>query len=183
LYELTASADTRLLSLFPDTVKGFDTELAAVAGGQTQHALFRFPIEGLPAGTGVRSAVLTLRGIGSYRDEAPVAVEVFPVTSPWEEPQATWLARSTMEDWTTPGGDSGPAAASAVVTATEPGSVWEWDVTQLVQRWHAAESPNHGLVLRLPAGAEGIKSFASREHPEASMRPVLRVEMAAPPPP
>ena len=183
VYELTASADTRLLSLFPDTVKGFDYELAAVAGAQTQHALFRFPIEGLPTGAGVRSAILTLKGIGSYGDEAPIAVEVLPVTSPWEEPQAAWLARSTMEDWTTPGGDGGPSAASAVITATEPGSVWEWDVTQLVQRWHAAGLPNHGLVLRLPAGAEGIKSFASREHPEASMRPVLRVELAATRPP
>lgn len=177
-YELSAGADTRLLSLFPDTVKGFDSELAAVGGDQKQVALLRFPIEDLPTGLPLRSATLVLKGIGSYGDQAALPVEVRPVTSAWEEPEASWLARSTYEDWDSPGGDAGPAMAVAEVAGTDPATTWTWDVTWVVRQWQSGQLPNHGLLLGLPEGSRGIKSFASREHPDPSMRPVLRVERA-----
>ncbi|MBD3173667.1 MAG: DNRLRE domain-containing protein, partial [Armatimonadia bacterium] len=180
VYELEPIADTRLLSLYPDTVKGFGPELAAVAGWQEQHALLRFPIEGLPGDAAIESAALVLTGVGSYGDSEPIAVEVRAVTAPWEESGASWLARSVHRDWEDAGGQAGPVSTSAEVTATEAGSVWRWDVTDLVDAWGAGRLPNHGLMLALPDGADGIKSFASREHPDAGVRPVLRCRLNAP---
>ncbi len=49
-----------------------------------------------------------------------------------------------------------------------------WDVTTLVKEWTTQKSPNKGMFLRVTDG-RGRIVFASRESPDASLRPTLEV--------
>ncbi len=53
----------------------------------------------------------------------------------------------------------------------------DWDVTDLVRGWLDRRYPNAGLLLRVkPGGKNGVVDFHSRESPDASARPVLKLQ-------
>lgn len=190
-YELTPSADTRLMGSFPDEPKGSDPEIAMVEGGQTQRILMRFPLELLPADCEVTSAVLTLRSYLDYGDATTVEAGVFRVTRPWQGRAVTWRTATPADAWGRPGGDAmgrdetpftGPGgAATPYATARlgplTPGDALTWDVTDLVREWYAGQQPNHGLLLALDTPADANKSVAAMEHPDPAMRPRLTVTL------
>lgn len=189
-YELTASADTRLMGSYPEHVKGWDPEIAVVEGGQSQRMLLRFPVELLPEAGTVASAELTMRGNIDYGDEAPAEIHIYRIAEAWQERGATWLDRTLREAWQTPGGDAVgcnlrmPGAvgapepyASASVARLTPGGTVQWDVTDLVGLWRSGRRENHGLMLALAPGASGNRSFCSREHANPALRPKLTVRL------
>lgn len=57
-----------------------------------------------------------------------------------------------------------------------------WTLTSMVQEWVANPAGNFGLVLNSDAAApaDRYRYFASIEHPDASLRPVLRITYAPP---
>ena len=190
-YELTPTADTRLMGSFPDAIKGWDPEIAVVEGGQTQRMLFRFPLESLPKGRTVKSATLTLHSFVDYHDATTVPVNVYRVTTGWQEHAATWQVRTLTENWGRPGGDAaGPDGtafqragggvrpyAATTVGPVKPRQAIEWDVTELCREWMAGRAPNYGMMLSLASSETGNKSIAAKEHPDPAMRPRLVIEL------
>lgn len=87
--------------------------------------------------------------------------------------------------WKTRGGDwidakgapDGPEPYTERMIAHEARAVpVQWDVTELVRRWLEQPSSNRGLLVQtLPATRSGVVNFYSREGPEPSFRPRLRV--------
>lgn len=176
-YELTPCADTRLMGSFPDVVKGWDPEIAVVEGGQAQRMLMRFPLDRLPRERPVRSATLTLHSFLDYNDALTVAVNVYRVTSPWQEYAATWRARTLTASWDRPGGDAAGPYATTVVGPVKPGEAVEWDISALCREWLTGEAPNYGLMLSLASTEPANKSIAAKEHPDPAMWPRLVVEL------
>ncbi|HOS91968.1 MAG TPA: DNRLRE domain-containing protein [Armatimonadota bacterium] len=176
-YELTPNADTRLMGSFPDTIKGWDPEMAVVEGGQTQRTLIRFPLDRLPAGRALRSATLTLHSFIDYGDASTVAVNVYRVTTPWQEHAATWRARTLTADWEQPGGDAAGPYATTIVGPVKPGEAIEWNISALCREWLAGKAPNYGLMVSLASTEPANKSIAAKEHPNPAMRPRLVIEL------
>lgn len=53
----------------------------------------------------------------------------------------------------------------------------DWDVTELVRAWLDGRYPNAGMLLRVkPGGKNGVVDFNSRESPDSSTRPVLKLQ-------
>ncbi|MHB1200472.1 MAG: DNRLRE domain-containing protein [Polaromonas sp.] len=53
----------------------------------------------------------------------------------------------------------------------------DWDVTELVRGWLDGRYPNAGMLLRAkPGGKNGVVDFNSRESPDASARPTLKLQ-------
>ncbi len=53
----------------------------------------------------------------------------------------------------------------------------DWDVTELVRAWLDGRYPNAGMLLRVKPGVKnGVVDFHSRESPDPSVRPVLKLQ-------
>jgi hypothetical protein len=83
--------------------------------------------------------------IGDVEDAAPVVkLEVFPLTTDWEQSAVGWST-----PWSEPGGDIDPTDKSTnwvMVVNTSP--LWI-DVSRLARAWKAGEQANHGVLLKI----------------------------------
>ncbi len=181
VYTLQCEATTRIMSSFPDEIKGGDPEIAAVSGGQEQRMLLRFPLQLLPAHSRIADARLVMKRYLTYADEGgTLPLEVFALTRAWSPAAAGWLEASDANKWGTPGGDvslrEGKPWAMALAPAFQKlGTTVIWDVTALARV--QALGNNFGILIKLPAGVTGNKSFASSSHPDPTMRPVLEIKL------
>jgi hypothetical protein len=179
VYTLHCEASTRIMSSFPDEIKGGDPEIAAVSGGQQQRMLLRFPLQQLPPHSRVLESRLIMKRYLTYADEGgPLPLEAYAVNRAWSPASAGWLDALDGIHWNTPGGDY---IASTKATAVAPpfqkaGDTITWDVSSLVRS--QLQHNNFGILIKLTDGASGNKSFASAAHPDAGMRPVLEVTLA-----
>jgi len=86
--------------------------------------------------------------------------------------------RHKLGDWRDadgrPQGDRPYAVAR--IEAGAPGGVVQWDVTGLARQWSSGSAPAGALVLESMKGGAAI-AFASRESPDARLRPRLRVSL------
>lgn len=88
--------------------------------------------------------------------------------------------------WSRAGGDWVDAAGTlygdqAFATHSVPlgkgRQIEDWDVTELVRAWFDGRYPNAGMLLRVKPGVKnGVVDFHSRESPDASARPVLKLQ-------
>ncbi len=188
-WQLDCTASTRLMSSFPEVIKGSDPEIAAVGDGQMQRMLLKFPIEALPPSARIASATLVMHRYLTYSDDiADETLGVYRVARDWDEIAASWNEARAGATWVHAGGDAtgsndvqykpdGASTPWAVATAkpfTKVGEAIEWDVTDLVKA--LVTGPNNGIMVALTHGGHGNKSFASASHADPNMGPVLVIK-------
>lgn len=182
VFELPCIADTRLIARAPDSLHGWDPDVAVFEGAQVQRALLAFPLELLPQGRKVKRATLHLTCFRDYGFESPVTLQVWRPTEDWSEHGASWIDRGLQSPWASPGGDyTGPGGqpfCSAFVPRLAEGEAFSLDVTPFLEAALAQDSPTSSLFLTLAPGDDGTRDFCSREHPEKAARPRLKVELA-----
>lgn len=207
----TAVADSHTITLAPirdNTL--YESDLGTISNGageflfaghtqkgEARRALLAFDLSGIPAGSIVLSATLTLTMSKSIAGDTAVAVHA--LTADWGEAasdalgeegagalalpgDATWLHGFFDTDlWATPGGDFA-ATASAVTTVGGSGA-YAWSSPALaadVTAWLAGPAVNHGWVVVGDESAAGTaKRFDSRESAPVQ-RPRLVVVYAEP---
>ncbi|HUT99089.1 MAG TPA: DNRLRE domain-containing protein [bacterium] len=120
-------------------------------------------------------------GVANWRpfSQGSLTVDVYAVTSEWEDDEATWLKRTEDEDWDDPGADyTGPFGSFVL---DEPpsgyGEIRSFDVTNLVAWWLDNPDEENGLLLKAQDEdtARVIKEFYSDDIDNSSNRPHLVV--------
>jgi hypothetical protein len=165
--------------------------------GSVRRGLVYFDLSGVPQSATILSATLRM---SSLRDvNGPRAIGLHRALAQWGEGasissggtgalaqpgDATWLHRfysSTL--WTTAGGDFAPNESTST-TVTLSGT-YSWPSTPQsvadVQSWVNSPSGNAGwLVMGDESTLQTAKQFASREHPNGALRPVLELTYQLP---
>jgi hypothetical protein len=145
-----ASKDTFVYSAIPSGLPfGNATYLGAsleTSGAHTVHSLIQFDLTGvtLAVGETAKFSIASRSKAGTpfssvASDPSPTAavtVDVYPITSTWDEGTVTYSSQPSV----------GPALTSFVVNGI--GQVSSVDVTALVAGWLAAPATNFGLELR-----------------------------------
>ncbi len=86
---------------------------------------------------------------------------------PWKHFLGDWRDANDTEQGET-------AYAVTKVVDDDSQTPVSWDVTTLVKEWAEGKHPNQGMLLRITAG-RGPIIFASRESPDATLRPQLKL--------
>ncbi len=94
----------------------------------------------------------------------------------------TWLHRHFPDDfWVQPGGDFEPAASGSTDVDAIGSYVWSGPgLVEDVQLWLDDSSSNFGWLIRSDESVRSTKRFDSRENPDVSARPELRIEYTTP---
>jgi hypothetical protein len=88
---------------------------------------------------------------------------------PWKRRGGDWIDSRGKPEGFEPYAERKIAHENRIVSV-------QWDVTELVQRWLEQPSSNRGLLVQaIPATPSGVIDFYSREGPEPSLRPRLRI--------
>ncbi|HNT05798.1 MAG TPA: DNRLRE domain-containing protein, partial [Anaerolineae bacterium] len=171
--DLCARAETWINELQPGTNYGGASTFAVGFGaGQNEpighrYGLVRFELDFLPPGTIVEVAYLAL-GLQSAGGVASVQIPVYVVGDPWDEMTVNW--------------DTQPNVLPDIITTASvgmtPGTVIQWDIRGLVQRWVNRDLPNNGLELRGPEAAFWQRSFEAGEY--SAFCPSLHLEVRSP---
>ena len=130
-----------------------------------QRSLLMFDLSGIPAGSTINSATLTVEAQGqtlggaSSENDAHNRIEVYRLTQAWVETQASWNSSSWGNLWATAGGDyTGPVGGYAASTQ-DPNNVngyeFTWEVATLVADWVTNGLTNNGLLI-LGAGTNTV---------------------------
>jgi hypothetical protein len=171
------AADTFVVNDTPDLNFGAFDELSV---DSSDRSLMRFDL-GCAGGATVRSAELLI----TVSDNRSLdTLSPFELLEAWDEGRllgavgtASYNQRMPGDAWSTPGIEP-PASRTAVALGgfvpadTETEYVVPLDVAT-VQRWIDSPASNFGFVL-VSSGNDGV-GFHSREAPDATKRPVLRI--------
>ncbi|MDG1893905.1 MAG: DNRLRE domain-containing protein [Fuerstiella sp.] len=186
-----ASRDSTIYQSDPDASNGAGEFV--LAGGGT-HGLVQFDVGGIPDGSTIIDAVLTLN---AARSSSGGAVAVHPISTAWGESgsnalgdesvgaparefDATWLySQYDGQLWSTAGGDYGTASASVGVEGIGAYEFSDGGLIDDVQRWLDDAAENFGWLLEASGGA--VVSFISKDGPGASLAPLLEVTYEGPP--
>jgi len=124
------------------------------ATGAPARALVRFVDDALPTNVRVVSAAVHEHVLSTTGSQT---LTVYPVTTAWDEFQATWNSHHTGQSWTSPGGDLGAAEDSQTLSGADPDNTWHtWTVNPAeVQTWLSDPSANKGYALRAPVETSG----------------------------
>ncbi len=154
--------------------------------------LLKFDPSSLPAGALVQEAVLRLALVDS--DAAPETT--YTVTAHKVIGKDPVMAKATgytfdgVTPWTANSccynkvplaqADISPAYDTRAIDKMRGYKVWA--ITRMVQEWVADPSSNFGVLLNSDASKarDRYRSFASMEHPDTSLRPVLRIAYTLP---
>jgi endonuclease/exonuclease/phosphatase family metal-dependent hydrolase len=145
---------------------------------EVRHALLKFDTQNtMPAGSQIVSATLTLT-LKSAGTDAARTVSLYPVTSSFEQQEATWKTRRAGYAWITAGGDFGARAATQAVSNV-PGTKVSINVSALVQAAVSGSSSSRytriGLADNGGSSAGSLRQFYSSKAVNPSVRPVLTV--------
>ncbi len=89
---------------------------------------------------------------------------------PWEKPMGDWVDKAGTLYGNQP-------YATQDVKAQQGRQLIEFNVTPLVEQWLSASQPNQGMLLRsLPGPLSGVVEFLSKESPDLSGRPMLKLQ-------
>ena len=147
------------------------TVLSLVSNGS--YALLYWSVSDIRKENKVLSATLTLTLTANSPGTRRVALH--RMTTRWDS-NATWYQARLLAPWSS-GGDYSNAAA--VTTIAAGGNKASWDVTPLVDAWlSGGPASNMGVLLRLVDNGQAL-DFYSRKANSSSVRPVLRVVVAA----
>ncbi|MEO0190276.1 MAG: DNRLRE domain-containing protein [candidate division WOR-3 bacterium] len=140
------------------------------SGTDKEIVLLQFDITNLPKDKKPKRAIVKLYNDFSGSDAA-IQVAAKQILSPWEEMAVTYK--------TAPKIASSPASIITLKGAhnyREPGRWYEWDVTQILEKWLSGE-PNYGIALD-PVGEYGVdhEIVCKENKDKADFAPVLEVE-------
>ena len=139
---LYAQADAMVASGSPDANYG----AGSLGVTQDSQSYIWFDLSSIPANAVIDSATLMLMP-ADIMGTGPHSIGVGAVQNAWDESTVTW---NTKPGVTTPG----------VFTSVGDYTWQSWDVTALVQAWHAGSANNYGFALL--TNAPGV-SFDSKE--------------------
>jgi len=151
---------------------------ASATFDNVRRALIKFDTQNtIPEKSTIQSAILTLTVKTAGADSARV-ITVFPVTSSFNQEQATWNSRAAGTPWMSAGGDLGPAALTATVPNVA-GTKVSFDVTALVRTAVSGiTSSRYTRIALVDLGASTVNSYReyfSSKALDPSARPMLTV--------
>ena len=132
-------------------------------------SLIEFDLSQLPQELVVTNATLTLSGIDH---QGANQTEIRRITEAWGEIQVTW--------------DDQPFATGQQMQylqqSSAPNEDYTIDVTWFIQNWQSGNYENNGLMLQLydEDGADAQMVFASSDHVQSNLRPVLIINYDEP---
>ncbi len=149
----------------PNDNYGTDTEMVTQSGNNSKNgrSFVEFDVSGIPGGSTVDSATLTL-----CPDKDPTSArtyDVHRVSASWVETTLTWNNQPSV-------------AASATDSQTQPGSLTctTWTVTADVQAWVDGTANNGWRVSDDDEGNGNVSTeYKTREHADTADRPLLEV--------
>ena len=178
--QLCAVADAYVDEYAPTTNFGSGAELRTGYGHapgevKARQIVTRFDLAFIPPGSQIQSATFRALYIGGGGAPEMVAIALHQVQGAWNEATVNWNNRPAM------GADS---LARAEIHLGAGGSIVDWNVRDLVQRWVSGDAPNHGLALRGPEvpGTYWVRAFSSRHYTEFCPTLELAVIPAGPMP-
>lgn len=202
---LSPSKDNTIFSAPPNNSNGSGGHLYAgvTDGGSLRRGLIRFDLSGIPAGSVITSATLTMRMVKTQGGS--VAVNLHKLNQDWGEAgsnsgssidaggsgapaatgDATWNNRlHPSTAWTTTGGNF--VATISGTTSVNNVGTYNWTGAQMIadiQAWVNTASTNFGwLIKTTEGGSKNVKKFSSRNNATVSERPSLSVTYTAPTP-
>jgi predicted phosphodiesterase len=175
------TADTTLEQASPNANFGAKPSLYVDGddgSGVDRSALVKWNLSGIPAGSLVESASITLR----ITDSTSNRYDVYGVLRPWVEGEATWQNAANGSAWATTGAlaTSDRGAALGTVTGSN-GTVsvsLNGEGLSLVQSWIDGGT-NAGVLLANSSNRDGL-DLASREGSTNSYRPKLTITYLPP---
>lgn len=135
--DLIVTADVRTQAGSPDT--NFDGDFLRFISRDGHRAFARFDLLALPANAVIDSAELQLTFVSEL--VGPNDVEIGRANGTWDEATLTWNTQPAI------------TAGGPVQTVTANG-VYIFNVTPLVQAWHAGTIPNDGFGMRGNGGQQ-----------------------------
>lgn len=201
---ILASRDNTLVQSFAgDVSNGSGTQVRCgrtgdSGGNVVLRAALAFDVAAaVPAGSSITAARLELHLTNS--SSGPIELSLHRMRADWgeggsvafggqgapaEPGDATWLHRAFPATlWLTPGGDFDAASLATSSVGSTP-AVYAWTSPALVEwarDWVRQPTTQFGLMLPGDeVNAYTAKGFASREHPETTLRPRLVIEFTPP---
>lgn len=156
--------------------------------------LMKFDLASLPANAVVQEATLQLALVESDATADPTyAISVHKIVG--RNPVITATTGYTFDGvtgWTAntccssnvPMAQADISAAYDTQAIDKTPGLKSWNVMALVEEWAVDSSTNFGLLLNSDVSkvADRYRYFASMEHPDPALRPVLRISYTMPPP-
>jgi hypothetical protein len=143
---------------------GSNAELEVqVFNNADSQALYRFDISSIAAGTTIAKAVAKIFVIAQPVD---ADVNLYRITSDWQEGTATWDNMAIAYD--------AGIAHGSIPVGSPTGQFVDVDITGLVQQWVNGIVPNHGVMLVTNAFNDD-STYTSKEYGNVSRRPLLEV--------
>ena len=152
------------------------------SSGDTRSTLIQFDLSPVPPGATITSATLSLSATYT-QDDLNLRINAYPLTHLWLPEQATWVYAATSDAWGTPGANSTTtdreATAAANLITDGAGRWYDFDVTQVVNRWYQGQLLNFGLVLRaegtVGTAGKSLYSFVDSHSGATTFRPKLTI--------
>ncbi|KYF51494.1 hypothetical protein BE08_22510 [Sorangium cellulosum] len=141
--------------------------------GVDKSCLLKWTVSGIPAGSTVRSASITLE----VTDGSSNTYNLYEVKRSWSESAVTWNNATGSTTWATAGAKGSTDRGGLVGSVT--GGTGSRTITlnaagvALVQAWVDGTS-NNGIIIASTSNTNGI-DFASSEHATAAQRPKLTI--------
>jgi hypothetical protein len=146
--------------------------------GVDKSCLLRWTVSGIPAGSTVQAASITVRVV----DGSSNTYSLYPLSKSWDEAQVTWNRATTSLNWSTAGAlgatDRGSLIGSITGNAGEVVTTLNAAGIAVVQQWVDGTS-NQGLIVAHASNTNGI-DFASSEHATTSYHPKLTITYLPP---
>jgi len=172
--------DTALYRKDPDSNFGSAQQIE-VDGSSGRVLLFRWDVNMIAPQSTVTSVELVLHATDNGSEH-----DIYPVSVPWSDSEATWQQRRSNAPWEVAGcfggSDRGPTVLGTVAAPTAPLEVRVRSTPALVaavQRWVDEPTMNHGITIQRQNEGNGI-TVHSRESSAPAKRPRLIVETTGP---
>jgi hypothetical protein len=156
-------------------------------GRVASRGFLKWDLSALPVGARVANATLRLHYVGEEAGGGDAAVSVKVAKVVGSDPDlgtANWDSPGSAPSWTR-GRDGGAgnietAEAAAIVRKNHGWVVW--NVSSMVQDWLDTPGANYGMAIdpAMAGATGGNRHFASREHPDPRLRPMLAVTFLQP---
>jgi len=154
---------------------GETIKIGKSGGGQEFRSLIEFNISSIPESHTITSAVLRLHLLYSSSSNN-ITAEAHALAVPWEEQNATWYNRTSIEQWSQEGGSYYSEVVESKEISTNPGW-YNFSIDSVVRKWVNGSLENNGLIIVSPDASTGdYKDIDSSDSTDTNLRPELIIE-------